>query len=34
MEQFLDRIAKAPAAVKYGGLAGAVVLLTVMNFFF
>jgi type IV pilus assembly protein PilO len=34
MEQLLDRIAKAPAAVKYGGLAGAVVVLTVMNFFF
>jgi type IV pilus assembly protein PilO len=33
MEQLLDRIAKAPAAVKYGGLAAAVVLLTALNFF-
>jgi type IV pilus assembly protein PilO len=34
MEQLLDRIAKAPAAVKYGGLATVVVLLFVGNFFF
>lgn len=34
MEQLLDRIAKAPAAAKYGGLAGLVVLLSVLNFFF
>jgi type IV pilus assembly protein PilO len=34
MEQLLDRIAKAPPAVKYGGLAGLVVLLSVLNFFF
>ena len=34
MEQLLDRIAKAPAAAKYGGLAGLVVLISVLNFFF
>ncbi len=34
MEQLLDRIAKAPTAAKYGGLAGLVVLLSVLNFFF
>ena len=34
MEQLLDKIAKAPSAVKYGGLAGVVVLLSVLNFFF
>jgi type IV pilus assembly protein PilO len=33
MEQYLDKIAKAPAGVKYGGLAAAVVALTVANFF-
>lgn len=33
MEQYLDKIAKAPAGVKYGGLAGVVVLLTVANYF-
>ena len=33
MEQYLDRIAKAPAGVKYGGLAAAVVALTALNFF-
>ncbi|WP_224243980.1 type IV pilus inner membrane component PilO [Hyalangium gracile] len=33
MEQYLDKIAKAPAGVKYGGLAAAVVLLTAANFF-
>lgn len=33
MEQYLDKIAKAPAAVKYGGLAAAVVALTALNFF-
>ncbi len=34
MEQLLDKIAKAPPAVKYGGLAALVVLLSVLNFFF
>jgi type IV pilus assembly protein PilO len=34
MEQLLDKIAKAPPAVKYGGLAGLVVVLSVLNFFF
>lgn len=34
MEQLLDRIAKAPPAVKYGGLAGIVLLLSALNFFF
>lgn len=33
MEQYLDKIAKAPAGVKYGGLAGVVIALTVINFF-
>jgi type IV pilus assembly protein PilO len=33
MEQYLDKIAKAPAGVKYGGLAAAVVALTALNFF-
>ncbi len=33
MEQYLDKIAKAPAGVKYGGLAAAVVVLTALNFF-
>jgi type IV pilus assembly protein PilO len=33
MEQYLDRIAKAPAGVKYGGLAAVVVALTALNFF-
>ncbi|WP_224366862.1 type 4a pilus biogenesis protein PilO [Hyalangium versicolor] len=33
MEQYLDKIAKAPAGVKYGGLAGLVVALTAINFF-
>lgn len=33
MEQYLDKIAKAPAGVKYGGLAAVVVLMTVGNFF-
>ncbi|MFL5349441.1 MAG: type 4a pilus biogenesis protein PilO [Hyalangium sp.] len=33
MEQYLDKIAKAPAAAKYGGLAAAVVALTALNFF-
>jgi type IV pilus assembly protein PilO len=34
MEQLLDRIAKAPNSAKYGGLAGLVVVLSVLNFFF
>lgn len=33
MQQLLEKIAKAPAAVKFGGLAGAVVVLTALNFF-
>ncbi len=33
MEQYLDKIAKAPAGIKYGGLAGIVVALTAANFF-
>ncbi|HYI00388.1 type 4a pilus biogenesis protein PilO [Hyalangium sp.] len=33
MEQYLDKIAKAPAGAKYGGLAAVVVALTVANFF-
>jgi type IV pilus assembly protein PilO len=33
MEQLLDRIAKASPAAKYGGLAGLVILLSVLNFF-
>ena len=32
MEQYLDKIAKAPAGIKYGGLAGAVIALTALNF--
>src|SRR5579863_7823110 len=34
MEQLLDRIAKAPAAAKAGGVFGIVLLLTLANFFF
>ena len=34
MEQLIDRIAKAPILFKVGGLAGAVVLVTLLNFFF
>jgi type IV pilus assembly protein PilO len=33
MEQYLDKIAKAPAGIKYGGLAGIIVALTAANFF-
>jgi len=33
MDKHLDRIVKAPPAVKFGGLAAAVVLLTAANFF-
>lgn len=33
MEQYLDKIVKAPPAVKFGGLAGAVLVLTALNFF-
>jgi type IV pilus assembly protein PilO len=33
MEQYLDKIAKAPAGAKYGGLAVAVIALTAANFF-
>jgi type IV pilus assembly protein PilO len=33
MEQYLDKIAKAPAGVKYGGLVGVIVALTAANFF-
>lgn len=33
MEQYLDKIAKAPPGIKYGGLAAAVSLLTAANFF-
>jgi type IV pilus assembly protein PilO len=33
MDKYLDRIVKAPPAVKFGGLAAAVVLLTAANFF-
>lgn len=33
MEQLIDRIMKAPPAVKYGGLAGVIVVLTALNFF-
>ncbi|HLL03681.1 MAG TPA: type 4a pilus biogenesis protein PilO [Myxococcaceae bacterium] len=32
MEQYLDKIAKAPAGIKYGGLAGIIVALTAANF--
>ena len=34
MDKYLDRIVKAPPAVKFGGLAAAVVLMTAANFFF
>src|SRR5688572_9247583 len=34
MEQLLDRIAKAPTAVKLGGAFAVIVLLTLFNFFF
>ncbi|HYO60043.1 type 4a pilus biogenesis protein PilO [Archangium sp.] len=34
MDKHLDRIAKAPPAVKFGGLAALVVLMTAANFFF
>jgi len=34
MEQLLDRIAKAPMAVKIGGVLGIAVVLTLINFFF
>ena len=33
MEQLLDKIAKAPAAAKWGAVGGGVVLLTILNFF-
>jgi type IV pilus assembly protein PilO len=33
MEQYLDKIAKAPAGIKYGGLAGIIVAMTAANFF-
>jgi type IV pilus assembly protein PilO len=33
MEQYLDKIAKAPAGLKYGGLAAVIVALTAANFF-
>jgi type IV pilus assembly protein PilO len=33
MEQLLDRIAKAPPLQKFGGLAAALVAITVLNFF-
>jgi type IV pilus assembly protein PilO len=33
MDKYLDKIVKAPPAVKFGGLAAAVVLLTAANFF-
>jgi len=33
VEEFLDKIAKAPAAIKYGSLVGAAVVLTALNFF-
>ncbi len=34
MDQYLDRIVKSPPAVKFGGLAALVVLMTAANFFF
>ncbi|XXF76627.1 type 4a pilus biogenesis protein PilO [Myxococcaceae bacterium GXIMD 01537] len=34
MEQYLDKIVKAPPAMKFGGLALAIVALTAANFFF
>ncbi len=33
MEQLIDKIAKAPPLLKFGGVAGAVVLITLLNFF-
>lgn len=33
MEQLLDKISKAPPAQKWGGLAGAIVLITALNYF-
>jgi type IV pilus assembly protein PilO len=33
MEQLIDRVSNAPPALKYGGIVGVVVLLTVLNFF-
>jgi type IV pilus assembly protein PilO len=33
MDQYLDKIVKAPPAVKFGGLAAAVVAMTAANFF-
>ena len=33
MEQYLDKIVKAPPGVKFGGLAAAVVAMTAINFF-
>ena len=34
MDKQLERLAKAPPAVRFGGLAALVVLLTAANFFF
>ena len=34
MDKYLDRIVKSPPAVKFGGLAALVVLMTAANFFF
>src|SRR5689334_3095736 len=34
MEELINRIAKAPLAAKIGGIAGLVVLVTALNFFF
>ncbi|QRK03994.1 type 4a pilus biogenesis protein PilO [Archangium violaceum] len=34
MDKYLDKIVKAPPAVKFGGLAAVVVLMTAANFFF
>ncbi|HZA13901.1 MAG TPA: type 4a pilus biogenesis protein PilO [Myxococcaceae bacterium] len=33
MEKLIDRISKAPPALKYGGVAAVILLLTVLNFF-
>jgi len=33
MDQYLEQIVKAPPLAKFGGLAGAVVLITLINFF-
>ena len=33
MDKYLDRILKVPAAAKFGGLAGVIVVLTALNFF-